>query len=103
MNTPLVIHQQAVWYQSNEAPEQTFRGVLRLRQQGRSPGGRDLPFFLELDVRTIDIYPGTKANLLEPFVDQEVEIRGKLVDLRPEGFGTELWPRAVTVHSSPAR
>jgi hypothetical protein len=67
--------------------------VLRHRETGPTPGGRDrLPFDLVgADGMARPIYgPPAEAALLAA-AGGEVEVEAKLVDLRGEGFGVELW------------
>ena len=86
------------WYKGQKGDEQIFRGKL----EGLQPPGigtlmRNAHY--KLGDRTI--YTGAKKiAALDAFVGQDVEIRGKPVDMSLEGQNLkELWPAAVRPRS----
>jgi hypothetical protein len=84
------------WYRSGAEPERTWQGTLRRRDVVTGPNTRTaLRYALATDTLTIPVYGPQSTDRLEPFVDARVLVRGKLVDLSAEGFGTELWPGSI--------
>jgi hypothetical protein len=84
------------WYRDRPEPEQRFRGTIRRRETGPTPGGRDrLPFGLvRSGVEDLPIYgPAAEAALgqVAAVADREVEIIGKLIHRGEPGAGAELW------------
>jgi hypothetical protein len=85
------------WYRERPEPESVHAGHLRRETAGDGPMGRTGPRF-DLEVASgerLRIYAPHLEAELEPWVDREVRLRGKLVDLRAEGLGVELWSLAV--------
>jgi hypothetical protein len=80
------------WYRDRPELEAVWRGTVRRREVGPTPGGRDrLPFELAAAGAVRPIYgPAAEAALLAA-VDHEVDVEAKLVDLGGEGLGAELW------------
>jgi len=86
------IYEQAGWYAERPEPEKSWSGVLRRRTPPGGPAGRAaLAFALELEDRVLDVYAANVQRLLAPYVGKPVIAVGKLVSLRDEGFGDELW------------
>jgi hypothetical protein len=82
----------ADWYQERAEVERLWRGVLRRRRADGGPAGRAaLAFALVTDDGTIPVYAAGVDVVLGAFADRTVVARGKLVDLRTEGFEPELW------------
>lgn len=54
-----------------------------------------LSYALEVPEGSIDVYAAHVEPLLASFADRAVIVTGKLVDLRDEGFGEELWLAGV--------
>jgi hypothetical protein len=80
-----------VWYLQRPEVEQTFLGILERRNQTDTPSGRlGLKYALVSD-QTHVVYAAGAEQRLEPFVTKAVVVQGKLVDLRSEGFGLEVW------------
>jgi hypothetical protein len=89
-----VVFAQEPWYRERTEAERDWDGTLRRRTVIAGPNARTaLRYSLIVDGRMLAVYAPT--DRLEPFVDARVRIRGKLVDLSPEGFGPELWPGAA--------
>lgn len=80
------------WYRERSEPEQTWQGILQRRVADSGPGGRPgLTFLLQTADQDLPVYAAGVDHRLDPFVGARVTIAGKLVDLRSEGFGRELW------------
>jgi hypothetical protein len=93
-----VIYGHESWYRERSEPEREWSGVLRPRQPERGPGSRDaLRFRLQAGGRSIPVYSPGSDRRLNAFVGKPVVARARLVDLRSEGFGEELWIGAVRV------
>ena len=88
-----VVHANEPWYRERREPEQVWRGRLARRRVAAGPGVRTaLTFSLETtNGAALPVYAAGVETKLGPFEDQRVVVRGKLVDLGPEGHGTELW------------
>jgi hypothetical protein len=84
------------WYDDRAEPEQSVSGVLKAAATPSTPGGRDrLPYRLLVDGESVAVYGPALEDRLGDLVDQPVVLVGKLVDLSDEGFGPELWVRAL--------
>jgi len=72
--------------------------VLQERVVPRGPATRPaLSYQLNIEGGTpIPVYAANVEHLLAPFSEQEVLIRGKLIDLSDEGFGPELWIATIS-------
>lgn len=89
-----VIFEQEPWYRSRSELERAWTGTLRRRDVIAGPHARTaLRYSVITDRDAIGVYAPT--DRLESFVDGIVIIRGKLIDLSSEGFGTELWPGSI--------
>jgi hypothetical protein len=67
--------------------------VLRRREAPVGPGDRGgVAFALTTAEGTAGVYAGFAEAVLAPFVGRDVTMHAKLVDLRAEGYGRELWP-----------
>lgn len=70
--------------------------MLRRREPPAGPAGRSaLAFALEIEGASIDIYAAAEESILQGLLGRAIVARGKLVDLRGEGLGEELWPASV--------
>ena len=86
------VYAQEPWYRARPEPERRWRGELRERPTVAGPGGRtSLSFTLLADEGELPVYAAGVAQRLAPLTDRRVEVLGKLVDLRSEGLGQELW------------
>lgn len=96
------IFASAPWYRRRSEPEKNWRGVLRERDVPRGPAVRPALSFQLLveDGPPLPVYAANVQHLLAPFTEQEVLIRGKLVDLSEEGFGPELWISTIDAASN---
>lgn len=80
------------WYRERREPEQEFTGILRKSQPVEGPDTRNtLIYTLETNTQSFAVYAAGVKEKLDRLTGMRVIIRGKLVDLRSEGFGVELW------------
>ena len=87
-----MIYADETWYRERPEPEQTWQGTLQQRAVVDSPGGRPgLTFLLQTTAADLPVYAAGASDRLTRYVGTRVLITGKLVDLRVEGFGRELW------------
>jgi hypothetical protein len=91
-----IIYAKADWYQLRPEAEQVWKGTLQENSAPVGPGGRGgLDYSLATDDTELLVYAPDGGPLLAPFVGRSVVVRGKLVDLRNEGLGQELWIAAI--------
>jgi hypothetical protein len=90
------IYAEADWYRKRPEPEKKWRGVLRERKVPAGPATRTaLTYKLVVKGKELPVYAANVEEKLEPFVNQQVLISGKLVDLSKDGFGQELWIASI--------
>ncbi|MCD6072100.1 MAG: hypothetical protein K0S42_2616, partial [Microvirga sp.] len=88
----LVIFGDEAFYRGRPEPEEPRVGRLRARAEVGGPASRSLPFELAGEDFALPVYAGgDAAERLRRHVAQPVVVCSKLIDLRPEGFGVELW------------
>jgi hypothetical protein len=76
-------------------------GTLEERFEVLGPGSRGgLAYTLVTEQSRLNVYAANARDVLEPFLGRPVLIRGKLVDLRNEGEGQELWIASIEVYYS---
>lgn len=93
----VVVHADAEWYKSRVEPEGRWQGVLERQTPPLGPGARTaLRFRLKTANGDLAIYSAGADQALAPLTGQRVEVVGKLVDLRSEGFATELWIATIS-------
>jgi hypothetical protein len=86
------VYAQESWYRARPEPERRWRGELRERPVAPGPGSRtSLSFTLVTDEGDLPVYAAGVARRLASLAGRPVEAFGKLVDLRSEGLGQELW------------
>ncbi len=84
------------WYVARPEREAVWRGVLREYTAPLGPGGRGgLTYVLVTREGELQVY-APHAERLSRFLGQPVSARRKLVDLRADGFGRELWIGSIT-------
>ena len=85
------------WYRARPEPEREWRGVLRDRDVPIGPDSRTaLSYALITDDQTHHpIYAANVGKQLAPYVGRAVILRAKMVDLRGEGYGQELWIASI--------
>ena len=94
----------APFYLERGEAEESFRGVLRRTPVREGPDTRDMPFALVTADERLAVYVSRAedAELLRPFVDHEVEVIGKRIDWREEGFGVEVWIATISLREAGA-
>jgi hypothetical protein len=86
------VYARTDWYQSRPEPETVWSGTLVERSEVLGPGTRGgLAYTLITEQSRLNVYAATAKDILEPYLGRPVLIQGKLVDLRDEGEGQELW------------
>lgn len=96
----LNVFADAPFYRERSEPEETLRGTLRERPVREGPNTRVMPFALSVGSEEFGLYvSGFDASKLQPFVGREVELRGKRIDLRDEGYGVEVWAASIRLPS----
>lgn len=92
----VTVYAKAEWYRARAEPEQLWRGILVKRDSPVGPNTRNaLKYTLRIGKEDLAVYAAGVEERLASFVDQEVSVRGKLVDLREEGFGKEMWIASI--------
>jgi len=94
------IYAEADWYRARPEAEKLWRGTLVKRSAPVGPNTRNaLKYNLRSGKQVLAVYAAGVEETLAPFADQEVSVRGKLVDLRAEGQGKELWISSIRTES----
>lgn len=90
---PLTVFAGKAFYRERSEPEERLRGVLRRVPVRTGPDTRDMPLRLTTDAgEKLAVYvSGFDLAALGPFVDRRVEIVGKRIDQRAEGYDVEVW------------
>ncbi len=84
------------FYKTRPEPEESIKGVVETNWQVLGPATRPLPFKLRGQKGEWFIYAvGSPEELLRAFLEKEVEVCAKKVDLSQEGFDLELWIGAI--------
>lgn len=98
-SAPLTVFAEKTFYQERTEPEETFHGVLRRQKVRLGPNTRGMPLRLsEEKGEQLSVYvSGFDLEALRPFVDRRVEILGKRIDLRSEGYGVEVWIATIAL------
>ena len=85
-------------YISSSEAEEILHGVLRWSEVREGPNTRDMSFRMIVDADELGVYvSGFDQEKLRPFVDHPVKVVGKRVDLRPEGYGVEIWIGSIAL------
>jgi len=93
------VYARTDWYRSRPEPERVWSGALQERSEVLGPGSRGgLAYTLITEQAWLNVYAANVKEVLEPFVGRQVLIRGKLVNLRNEGEGQELWIASIEAH-----
>jgi hypothetical protein len=81
------------WYVEQPEPEAWLTGRLHHEPGGDGPMGRTgARHIVEVAAgERVPLYAPQLDAQLTPRIGREVRLRGKLVDLRGEGLGVELW------------
>jgi len=97
IRTPMTqIFADQKWYCDHPIKERSWEGIVTRRVIGLGPADRmALTLALKTVEEEIPLYTAGVEEKLEPFVDKQVKVIGKLVDLENEGFGPEIWIGAI--------
>lgn len=88
----VAIFAEADWYVASPEPEKLWEGELRARDLPSGPATRaSLNYLLITPDRQLPVYAANVSERLAPFVGHHLLVRGKLIDLTKEGYGSELW------------
>ena len=78
-------------------PEEVLIGVLHTSAVREGPDTRDMPFKLIVGKDEYSVYiSGFDEERLRPYVGHEVEVVGKRIDQRKEGYGIEIWIATIS-------
>jgi hypothetical protein len=95
------VYGRTEWYRSRPEPERVWSGMLEERSEVLGPGSRGgLAYTLITEQDQLNVYAANVREVLEPFRGRLVRIRGKLVNLRNEGEGQELWIASIEAYYS---
>ncbi|HEY3024857.1 MAG TPA: hypothetical protein VGJ55_01765 [Pyrinomonadaceae bacterium] len=102
---PVTIYAKAKWYRARSEPEKLWRGTLVKRTAPVGPNTRNaLKYSLCIGKQDLAVYAAGVEEALASFLDQEVSVRGKLVDLSEEDQGKELWIASIrSIRTQPQR
>lgn len=85
------------FYLERPEPEEVIIGVLQVASVRGGPNTRDMPFKLVVGQNEYSVYvAGFGYDVLRPYVGYEVEVVGKRIDQRTEGYGIEIWIATVS-------
>lgn len=83
------------WYRSEKGKETVFQGKLEAIKNADGPSTLQRTAYYRLGKRTI-YTSAKKMAVLDKLVGQQVELKGKAVDMQLEGQAVrEIWPAAV--------
>ncbi|MDP1679582.1 MAG: hypothetical protein Q8L02_05610 [Candidatus Nitrotoga sp.] len=89
---PLQVFAEKSFYLERPEPEEVLIGVFQLAHVREGPNTRDMPFRLVVGTNKLNVYvAGLDVETLRPYVGHEVEVVGKRIDQRIEGYGIEIW------------
>ena len=89
---PLQVFAEKSFYLERPEPEEILIGVLQLAHVREGPNTRDMPIRLIVGTNKLNVYvAGLDVETLRPYVGHEVEVVGKRIDQRIEGYGIEIW------------
>lgn len=95
---PLQIFAKDSFYLQRVEPEEVLIGVLRAAPVREGPNTRDMPFKLIIGKEEFSVYiSGFDEVVLRPYVGHEVEVVGKRIDQRKEGYGIEIWIATISM------
>lgn len=89
---PLQVFAEKSFYLERPEPEEVLIGVFQLAHVREGPNTRDMPFRLVVGTNKLNVYvTGLDVETLRPYIGHEVEVVGKRIDQRKEGYGIEIW------------
>jgi hypothetical protein len=94
--TPLEIFAERRFYQQRAEPEEVFVGELLSAPVREGPNTREMPLKLVVGDEVFGVYvSGYDLDLLRPYVGRKVEVVGKRIDQRNDGYGIEIWMATI--------
>lgn len=94
----LQIFAEDSFYLQRVEPEEVLIGILRAAPVREGPNTRDMPFKLIIGKEELSVYiSGFDEETLRPYVGHEVEVVGKRIDQRKEGYGIEIWIATISM------
>ena len=98
---PLKVFSEQPFYLNRLEPEEVLVGLLQSAPVRDGPNTRDMPFKLVVGPDAYSVYvAGFDHALLRPYVGYNVEVVGKRIDQREEGYGIEIWIATISMHRS---
>lgn len=95
---PLQVFAEKSFYVKRPEPEELFIGVFQRIPVQEGPNTREAPFTLVVGTEKLSVYvAGFDIETLNPYVGYEVEVIGKRIDQRKEGYGIEIWIATITL------
>lgn len=95
---PLHVFAEKSFYLKRPEPEELFVGVFQRIPVQEGPNTRKAPFTLVVGTEQLRVYvAGFDVETLSPCVGSKVEIVGKRIDQRKEGYGIEIWIATITL------
>jgi hypothetical protein len=88
------------WYKSQAGKEEWFEGTLQHfpLPEGTATIGRYNAYRLKMDKDTREVYVGAQGKLLLPYVNKQIKLQGKAVELEVVGkVHREIWPARLEV------
>lgn len=98
----LTVFDDEPFYRQRPEPEEVITGVLQAAPVREGPNTRDMPFVLLVGIDRFSVYvSGFDQERLQPFLGHEVEVVGKRIDQRDEGYGIEVWIATIRLRCVP--
>lgn len=89
---PMQVFAEKSFYRERPEPEEVLTGVFQLAHVREGPNTRDMSFRLVVGADKLNVYvAGLDIETLRPYVGHKVEVVGKRIDQRIEGYGIEIW------------
>jgi len=86
------------FYLQRAEAEEVFIGILVAAPVREGPNTRDMPYKLIVGNEEFSVYvSGFDEKALQPYVGHEVEVVGKRIDQRKEGYGIEIWIATISM------
>lgn len=99
----VIVYAKADWFRARPEPEKIWQGTLYSRDSPVGPNTRNaLKFTLRCGKNDIPVYAAGVEEKLASFLGKRISVKGKLVDLRAEGHGKEIWIASLrTIQAQP--
>lgn len=96
-----IIFADESWYRARPEREEEYTGTLRKVQPPSGPNSRSaLRYTFQTGSQSLAVYAPSAIRQLDRAAGSRITARGKLVDLRSEGFGVELWIGSIRINNS---